>query len=130
MKLGIDQPEAPMPISFRAPEHWRDWLSWALGFWLLLSPWTLGYADDTPGMRNAVLIGFALIFTEAVTLTAFRPWEEWASALIGAWLVAAPFVLKFLSPVGTANAVVIGAIVLLLSVYELWQIRSHDQRAR
>lgn len=116
-----------MPISFRVPEHWRDWLSWVLGFWLLLSPWILGYSDETTTMRNAVLTGFALIFVEAVTLTVFRRWEEWASALIGAWLVAAPFVLKMVSPVGTANAIIIGVVVLLLSFYELWQIRSRDQ---
>lgn len=116
-----------MPISFRVPDHWRDWLSWALGFWLLLSPWILGYSDDTSAMRNAVVIGFALIFAEAVTLTAFRPWEEWASALIGAWLVAAPFVLDMLSPTGIANAIVIGVVVLLLSLYELWQLRQLDR---
>lgn len=116
-----------MPISFRVPDHWQDWLSWALGFWLLLSPWTLGYSDDTMATRNAVVIGFVLIFAEAVTLTAFRPWEEWASALIGAWLVIAPFVLDMLSPVGIANAVIVGGIVVLLSAYELWLSSGHDR---
>lgn len=111
-----------MPASFHVPKHWQDWVSWLLGFWLLLSPWTLHYSDDSPALRNAVIVGFLLIFAEVVTLSAFRPWEEWATILIGAWLIVSPFVLEFIHPMGTANAIIIGAIVLLLSSYELWRV--------
>jgi predicted MFS family arabinose efflux permease len=116
-----------MPMSFRFPDHWKDWLSWVLGFWLLLSPWIMGYADDNSATRNAVIVGFMLIFTEAVTLTAFRRWEEWASFLIGAWLLASPFVLSMVMPTGIGNAILVGGIVLLFSAYDLWQNRAHDR---
>jgi len=113
-----------MASSIQLPKHWEDWASWLLGFWLLLSPWTLNYSDDAIAMRTAVLTGFALIFVEVVTLSVFRPWEEWADVLIGAWLIAAPFVMNFVSPVGTANAIIVGALVMALALYELWQLNA------
>lgn len=111
-----------MATSMRLPKHWEDWFSWLLGFWLLLSPWTLSYSDDTAALRNAVTMGFVLIFVQVVTLSAFRPWEEWVNVLIGIWLIVAPAVLNFISPAGTANSIIVGGVVLLLAFYELWRL--------
>lgn len=116
-----------MPVSFQPPKLWQDWLSWALGFWLVLSPWTLNYADDIPALRNAAIVGFLLILIEVITLTAFRPWEEWADVVIGVWLITAPFMFDFVNPAGIANSVIVGTIVLLLALYELWQINARGR---
>lgn len=116
-----------MARSTRLPKHWEDWVSWLLGFWLLLSPWTLSYSDDAPALRNAVTMGFVLIFVEVVTLSLFRPWEEWANILIGIWLIASPFVLDFVNPAGTTNAIVIGGLVLLLAFYEIWRLGTRSK---
>lgn len=116
-----------MARSMRLPKHWEDWVSWLLGFWLLLSPWTLSYSEDAPALRNAVTVGFVLIFVEVVTLSVFRPWQEWANVLIGVWLIASPFVLDFVNPAGTTNAIVIGGLVLLLAFYEIWRLGTRSK---
>ncbi len=43
--------------------------------------------------------------------------------LIGAWLIASPFVLGLSSVAAVANAVIIGTIVVLLAFYEMWKIK-------
>jgi hypothetical protein len=62
-----------------------------------------------------------IICTEIVTLSAFRSWEEWVNVLLGAWLIAAPWILGALSATATTNFIIVGALVLVLALYELWQ---------
>ena len=104
------------------PRHWQDWASWALGLWLILSPWILMYWTQTAGLENAVVTGFLLLLVEAVTLTAFRRWEEWVNVALGAWLLVSPFLLGFAGVSVISNFVVVGALVLLLAVNELREI--------
>lgn len=112
-----------MAGALRPTSHWEDWVSWGLGFWLLISPWILAFSDESVALRNAIAVGFVLIFAEVVTLSVFRPWEVWISVLIGAWLIASPFVLGLSSVAAVANAVIIGTIVVLLAFYEMWKIK-------
>ncbi len=112
-----------MPAAqFTPPRHWEDWLSWALGIWLCISPWTLRFDLQPVPTRAAVVTGFLLILVEAVTLTAFRAWEEWINVVFGVWLIAAPWVLGFAgTTAATVDFVVVGALVLALALYELRQ---------
>jgi len=48
-------------------------------------------------------------------------WEEWINVLIGSWLIAAPWLLRFSSPSATINFVIIGLLVATLALYELWR---------
>jgi len=111
-----------MPAAqFTPPRQWEDWLSWALGIWLCISPWTLRFDLDPTATRAAVITGFVLILVEAVTLSVFRAWEEWINVVIGLWLIAAPWVLPITGTAVTANFVIVGALVLALALYELQQ---------
>jgi hypothetical protein len=56
-----------------------------------------------------------------VTLSAFRAWEEWLNVLLGAWLIAAPSIADIESSAATVNFTVIGVLVLVLALYELWR---------
>ena len=43
-------------------------------------------------------------------------WQEWASFVLGLWLVMAPFVLGFSSAtLPTANSVAVGTLVMVLA---------------
>jgi hypothetical protein len=104
------------------PRHWQDWASWALGAWLILSPWILMYWPETPALRDAVISAFILLLVEVVTLSAFRIWEEWLNVVIGLWLVISPFVLSVSSTTAITNFVVVGALVVILALNELREI--------
>jgi hypothetical protein len=109
-----------MVARFEPPRQWEDWASWGLGIWLILSPWTLLYWNDTPATENAVLAGFLLILIEAVTLSAFRVWEEWVNVAVGTWLVLSPPILAVPAVPAGANFVIVGALVIVLAIYEMW----------
>jgi hypothetical protein len=109
------------------PKHWEDWVSLALGIWLCASPWVLGFAADMTATQNAFLVGALLIVIEIVTIGAFRPWEEWANIALGAWLIVSPWLLGA-AALAAANFVVVGIAVLLLALYELWDIRRGSPR--
>ena len=41
--------------------EWADWVELVLGFWIVLSPWMIGYADTGPGHTAHMLIGLGVI---------------------------------------------------------------------
>ena len=111
-------------VRLTPPRHWQDWCSWLLGIWLCLSPWALHFDLDTGSTRAAVVLGLLIIATEIVTLSAFRLWEEWVNVLLGAVLLALPWMLE-IEPVGAVlNFFIVGAAVLALAFYEIWNARS------
>ena len=116
--------------SLSLPKHWEDWANLVLGIWLLVSPWLLpGAGEEQVAMENAVAIGFLLVLAQVATLVSFRTWEEWGNVALGAWLVISPWVLGIASPTFQANFVIVGALVLAMSLYELWDVRRHLARA-
>lgn len=116
--------------SLSLPKHWEDWANLVLGVWLFVSPWLLlGAGEEQVAMGNALAIGVLLVMTQVVTLLAFRTWEEWGNVALGAWLVISPWALGIASPIFRANFVIVGALVLALSLYELWDVRHHAARA-
>jgi SPW repeat len=110
------------------PQQWTDWTTWLLGIWLCLSPWTLLFEYETPAMRNAVLLGTLIIMIELVELSIFRGWEEWINVALGAWLIASPWALGIATPTARMNFVVVGALVVALAFYELWQVRQNPEK--
>ncbi len=105
-------------VTFTPPRQWEDWCDWALGIWLVLSPWALRFEFEPTATRNAVIVGALVIFAEVVTLSVFRVWEEWINVALGAWLVISPWVLG-VGGVAQANFVVVGAIIAALAIYQV-----------
>ncbi len=108
------------------PKHWEDWVGLVLGVWLCASPWVLQFTDEMTATQNAFLVGVLLILTETVALAAFRLWEEWVSVVLGAWLVVSPWVLGITALAPAANVVIVGLVVLVLALYEIWETRRHS----
>jgi hypothetical protein len=115
-------------VTFTPPRQWEDWCDWALGLYLLLSPWILLFQKDAVSTQNAVIVGFLVVVTEAVTLSVFRAWEEWINVALGAWLVISPWVLNVTSPGAKVNFVIVGAIIAALALYEVRQIDAQAER--
>jgi hypothetical protein len=108
-----------MRAELSLPKQWEDWASWAFGIWLCISPWALEFDLDRVPTRNAVIVGFLIILAEVITLSVFRPWEEWINVALGAWLVISPWVLGIASPAAKANFVIVGVLVVALALYEM-----------
>jgi SPW repeat-containing protein len=106
-------------MRFNPPIHWEGWCSWLLAIWLCISPGVLSFGGDGLATSAAVFTGFLLICAEIVTLSTFRPWEEWFNVVIGAWLIAAPWVLNLPSAAVTINFTIVGVLVVGLALYEL-----------
>jgi hypothetical protein len=107
---------------FSPPQGWEDWATLALGLWLCAAPSVLQFSDP-PAMQNFVAVGFLVIIGELFTFYTLRIWEEWINIVLGAWLIASPWVLGFTAPAATTNAIVIGLLLLAVAFYEAWDDR-------
>jgi hypothetical protein len=105
--------------TFSLPQQWEDWASWILGFWLMISPWALRYDLDEAPTRNAVIVGLLIVLTEVVELSIFRDWEEWINVVLGAWLLASPWILRISDRSAMINFMLVGLLVLALALYEI-----------
>jgi SPW repeat len=64
-------------------------------------------------MGALVMVPSALVYSDAM-----RPRVNWVSALIGAWFIASPWILRFEhSQPWMVNSIVVGAIILTSSVW-------------
>lgn len=103
-------------------QHWQDWVNALLGLWVVLSPSMLAHVMASslePGgvpeavMWNQYVVGGAIAALAVVALFAFKAWEEWTNVILGAWLLASPWMLGFYgAPALMWNAVILGVLVL------------------
>jgi hypothetical protein len=87
---------------------------------LIAAPIVLGYSDLMAAVWNDVIVGL-VVLSFAWYRTA-RPaqavWLSWTNALLGAWLIIAPFTLGYSDVMaGVWNDVVVGLIVLSLAIW-------------
>lgn len=97
---------------------WTLLASAALGIWVIFAPDVLGTntAASTPAADSDHIVG-ALVLVVAVcalaeVIRAFR----FLNVLLGAWLVAAPWLLSGFTLAATVNGVLVGVAVVLLSL--------------
>jgi len=99
---------------------WQDWASFALGLWLAVSPWIAGYAEHQAATANAVILGLVLALASHMECVACdEAPAEWLNLAAGVWLMCAPFMLEFGSPVASANSLTVGAFITLLAASAL-----------
>jgi uncharacterized membrane protein HdeD (DUF308 family) len=108
-----------------------DWISLVCGMLLFASPWALGFADDAAAAWTAWASGIVVGVLAIAAVSRFAPWEEWLQMLAGLWIIAAPWVVGFAAvTVAVAAFVVLGIVVALSSVAELWAVRHPTALAR
>jgi len=100
-------------------------LSWFVvlaGVWEISAPYILGYSGAGAAVGNAITLGTALVILAAWAALASQESVvkglSWTDALLGAWLVIAPFTLGYASnTAATWNDITLGVIALALSTW-------------
>jgi hypothetical protein len=109
------------------PKHWQDPVNAVLGAWLILSPWVSRFSGDMTATANSVVIGVALLAAALGAMLMPRAWEEWTEAVLGLWMIAAPWVLGYSALTNAVYAsVVIGIVVLALALWTLATDREYS----
>jgi hypothetical protein len=105
---------------------WEDGVGFALGIWLAISPWVLGYGEHYAATANAVLLGIILASGELMHLGRHEDAEEWLDLIAGLWLVVSPLALGFESLASASfNAIAVG---LLSVMFGAWALSPLDAR--
>jgi uncharacterized membrane protein len=94
---------------------WRDFSNIALGFWLIASPFTLGYRDTATGWSD-VTTGAVIIVLAALTLSPRFDLARWGLCLSGIWLLLAPLLFWTRDAGAYANDTIVGSLVIVFSV--------------
>ena len=121
--------------------RWQDWVTLILGIWLFISPWVLqfgaGQAAAPVGVVNGPVIAVShaawnawvlgvIVFLVALSaIGTIEVWQEWWHVVLGAWIFAAPWALGFVGfPRASWDHWIVGAIIFLLAVWGLYQLRN------
>jgi hypothetical protein len=80
---------------------------------------------------NAWIVAVVVAVLSIAALTNVQVWEEWINLLLGAWLFASPWVLKFSdNPTISWNAWIVGALIFLIAACELSVVNQMVDRDR
>jgi len=101
---------------------WEDYVSMVLGVLIALTSLMVGDTGSPAVAANAAIIGILVLALGVSEFFALRRWEEGLETACGLWLIASPFIFGY-ADAGTLRYwhFVLGAVVVLLAVLELWQ---------
>jgi hypothetical protein len=101
---------------------WEDWLVMLCGALVVFSPGLTGDTHGAPVWLNAVTIGLLILGIGFLEYSVLQRWEEVALALIGVWLIIAPFVFGY-ADAGQLRLwhSGLGGLAIVLAVLQLWQ---------
>lgn len=105
-------------------EHrgWEDFCSAGLGILILLSPILVGAEATTAITISAGLVGVVITMLALLEIMSLQRWEEVLELLCGLWVVISPMVFNYGGTLRLAHFV-LGGLVVLLALLELWQDR-------
>jgi hypothetical protein len=99
-----------------------------LGALLFISPWIFHFSPGAESW-NAWAGGGVIVLLSIAALSTFAEWEEWVNLIVGLWLLASPWALKFSDSTNAMRtAVIIGAIVAVIAAIELWVLHQSPPR--
>lgn len=116
-----------MTTGFRTNANkWQDWINLILAVWLFISPWVLGYYPDgivasMAASWTAWVLGVVVAVFSIAALYRAQPWEEWINLIAGVLLFISPAVFSYytITIVGMWNALIVGALVFILAIWDL-----------
>lgn len=108
----------PRPEPFSAADlsqiRWASGANILFGAWLFAAPWLLRYTEDLISWNNTIA-GAALMLLATLRFT--RPlgrfWISWTNAVIGLWMIVAPFVLNCQQTTAQVNNLTTGIAVFV-----------------
>jgi hypothetical protein len=59
------------------PRAWEEWTEAALGLWLIVSPWALGFSAQADARRAAVVAGIVIAVLALWTLATDKDYRFW-----------------------------------------------------
>lgn len=116
-ETGHDPEMARSAGSGASVVRWTSGTNIAAGVWLLAAPFVLGYGGITAAVTNSIVVGLVVL-----SLAWYRTANpsrtmgaSWTNALLGGWLIVAPFVLGYsATTAAVTNDIIIGLVVLSL----------------
>ncbi len=109
----------------------QDWINLVCAVLLFVSPWALRFSGDLVAARTAWVGGIVIGVMAIAALVQFAEWEEWVTLVVGLAVAVAPWVLGFAAiHYALAACVVLGVIVALASISEIWVVHHPAMTAR
>lgn len=98
------------------------WVNLMIGVWLVVAAFVLAPVTAVRSW-NDVIFGIVLIISSWSVLSAVRPTATvWFEALVGIWLIVAPFVLGYTFAAGIWNDVICGVVAVAISLMALAEV--------
>ena len=125
----------------RETVQWTSGINVVAGLWLIIAPFVLGYDEIQAALWNDIVVGIivAAFAVARVARPLMNPGLSWINAVLGLWLIVAPFVLGYgrvveaealavEGAVGGAqtamwNDIIVGVIILVLGVWSALSAR-------
>jgi len=127
----MEEVSMPLEISWRAGKSVQDWVNLICGVLLFISPWALGFAGDMMAAWTAWIGGVVIAVMAIAALVQFAEWEDWVALIAGALMIISPWVLGFAAIHAALWAfVVLGAIVVVASISEIWTVHNPPATVR
>ncbi len=100
------------------------WLTGLLGLALIIAPFAFRYNTDNNALWASIILGAAILLVSILegAVRDLSNWEYWIAGLAGVLAIFAPFVLQFNTPEKSTQmwvTIILGAVVALLSIYEI-----------
>lgn len=95
--------------------RWAHLVNIALGLWLVMQPPMIG-VEESWLARAEIALGAALILFASLSLSWRMGWARWASAAVGALVLAAPFLFWTANPAAYLSDTLVGALVIGFAV--------------
>ncbi len=109
----------------------QDCINLVCAVLLFVSPWALRFSGDLVAARTAWVGGIVIGVMAIAALVQFAEWEEWVTLVVGLAVAIAPWVLGFAAiHYALAACVVLGVIVALASISEIWVVHHPVMTAR
>src|SRR5438552_14338133 len=114
---------------FSTHRPWEDWFGMLLGVLIVVSPWfPLQPAHEVmDGERSVIIlntfvVGMLVFGLAQLEYVALQRWEEVGEIILGMWLIASPFLFGYSGDqMLQVWHAILGGLVALLGVLELWQ---------
>jgi hypothetical protein len=85
-----------------------------------MSPWALGFSDQSAATMNALVMGTILVLEELLELGVHETIEEWIDLVAGLWLMISPVALGFASQaVASWNTLAVGLLTVLFAAWAM-----------
>ena len=125
----------------RQTVQWTSGINIVAGLWLIVAPFVLGHQGIQAALWNDVLVGIivAAFAVARVARPLMNPSLSWINAVLGLWLIVAPFALGYgraveaealaaegvvgAAPTAMWNDIIVGVIILVLGAWSALSAR-------